>query len=485
MNRRRRPKWYSVFWFCFFWLVSASLAQTLIFQHATVIDATGAPPKKNFSVIVRDGRITAVTRRTKTGAETEPGVRVIDATGKYLIPGLWDMHVHITAPEIVFPLLLANGITGVREMYSGVSLAKVRQWKQLPDAPRLYAPGFIDGPLMTGKLPDAIAVSNAEEARLAVRFLQAEGADFLKVYNSVPRDAFLALAEEARAAGIPIAGHVPEEVSPAEASDQGMRSEEHLNNLLLGASTNEALLRKERVATMYDRQITGEQRLRLLAWPMLAGLTDTYDDEKAAAMFRVFAKNGTRQTPTLSILWGFVHELDDEFLNDPRLRFVPKTWSVNWNPGVIFYLRDLPPAEYEVLHQRMRMLLTRYRKLVGDMQRAGVELLAGTDMNPFNPVLPGWGLHQELVLLCESGLTPMQALQTVTRNPARYFGILNETGTVEAGKSADLVLLDADPLADIQNTQKISAVVSRGRYYSRQDLDAMRERTAALSATVH
>ncbi len=291
-----------------------------------MIDATGAPPKKDFTVVVRDGRIASVTPRAETKSETEPGARVIDATGKFLIPGLWDMHVHITAPEIVFPLLLANGITGVREMYSGFSLATIRQWKQLPDAPRMYAPGFIDGPLMSGagKLPDAIAVSNAEQAKIAVRFLQAEGADFLKVYSSVPRDAFLALAEEARNAGIPIAGHVPEEVSPLEASDAGMRSEEHLNNLLLGASTNEAQLREERVATMYDRQITGEQRLRLLAWPMLAGLVDTYDEKKAAAMFRVFVKNETRQTPTLSILWGFAHELDDEFVNDPRQRFVPE-----------------------------------------------------------------------------------------------------------------------------------------------------------------
>lgn len=466
---------------CVIGLAATGFAQTFVFEHATVIDATGAAPKKDYTVVVRDGKIASVAQR----AETESGARVIDATGKYLIPGLWDMHVHITAPEIVFPLLLANGITGVREMYSGFSLATIRQWKLLPDAPRMYTPGFIDGPLMTEKLTDAIAVSSPEQARAAVRFLKAEGADFLKVYNSVPRDAFLALADEARSAGIPIAGHVPEEVSPIEASDQGMRSEEHLNNLLLGASTRETELRAERVATMYSRQITGEQKLRLLAWPLLAGLVDTYDEEKAAAMFRVFVKNETRQTPTLSILWGFAHELDAEFVNDSRILYVPKTWSVNWNPRVIFYLRDQSPAEYEVLHQRMRMLLTRYRKLVGDMNRAGVELLAGTDMNPFNPVLPGWGLHQELMLLQESGLTPMEALQTATRNPARYFGILNDTGTIEVGKSADLVLLDSDPLADIQNTQKIAAVMSRGRYYLRQDLDAMLERTAALSATVH
>jgi imidazolonepropionase-like amidohydrolase len=136
-----------------------------------------------------------------------------------------------------------------------------------------------------------------------------------------------------------------------------------------------------------------------------------------------------------------------------------------------------------VLRQRIRMLLTRYERLVGDMRRAGVEFLAGTDTSPLNPVLPGWGLHQELELLVDSGLTPMEALQAATRNPARYFGKLSEMGTIEEGKSADLVLLDADPLEDIRNTQKIAAVVMRGRYYSRQDLDAMLERVRQISRT--
>jgi len=464
-------------------LLSPALAQTVVFEHATVIDATGAPPKKDFTVIVRDGRIVTVKRR----AENIAGALVVDARGKYLIPGLWDMHVHITSPEIAFPLLVANGITGIREMYSGIALATVRQWKLRPDAPRMFAPGFVDGPLMGGggSWPDAVAVANAEQARLAVHLLKEHGADFLKVYSSVPRDAFLALAEEARAVGIPIAGHVPEEVSPLEASEVGMRSEEHLNNILLAASTDEVQLRAERVSTMYDPQITGEQRLRLLAWPLLSGLLDTYDETKAATLFKAFRKNGTWQTPTLAILAGFVHELDDEVVNDPRRRFLPKTWTSNWDPRVIFYLRDLSPPEYKVLHQRMHRLLTRYMKLVGDMHSAGVELLAGTDTNPFNPVLPGWGLHEELALLQDSGLTPIYALQTATRNPARYFGILSETGTIEEGKSADLVLLDADPLKDIRNTQKISGVVSRGRYYSRYDLDAMLERVASLSAAVH
>ena len=456
-------------------------AQTLIFEHSTVIDATGAPPKTNFTVVVADGRIASVTEQPVE----IPGAIRIDATGKFLIPGLWDMHVHVSVPQIAYPLFVANGVTGVREMYSGIPLATIRQWKAVPGTPRIAAPGFIDGPLMLpagAAWPSAVAVANAEQARQAVRSLAAQGADFLKVYNSVPRDAFFALAEEARAAGIPFAGHVPEEVSPLEASNAGMLSEEHLNNILLTASTREDELRAERVATMKDPKLSGSQRLQLLAWPPLAGLVDTYDERKAADLFSAFAKNGTWQTPTLSILYGFAHQRDAGFASDPRRRYLPKSWTGMGDPSAMDYLKDLSPAEYEVLHQRMRLLLARYMKLVGDMHRAGVPLLAGTDTNPFNPVLPGWGLHEELALLVDCGLTPMEALQTATRNPALYFGKLTEMGTIEEGKAADLVLLDADPLEDIHNTQKIAGVVMRGHYYSRTALDAMLERTAAMAA---
>ena len=462
-----------------FWQVC--FAQTLIFEHATVIDATGAPPKKDFTVLVTDGRIVAVTRQSPVVA----GALRIDASGKFLIPGLWDMHVHVSVPEIAFPLFLVNGITGVREMYSGVPLATIRQWKSVPGTPRIYAPGFIDGPLMLpggANWPSAAAVANPEQARDAVRNLAAQGADFLKIYNSVPRDAFFALAVEARAEGIPFAGHVPEEVSPLEASEAGMFSEEHLNNILLNASTREEELRAERIATMKDPKLSGSERLQLLAWPLLNGLVDTYSETKAAALFSAFVKNGTWQTPTLAILYGFAHQRDQDLANDPRRRYIPKSWTGMSGPGGMDYLKALTPAEYEVLHQRMNILLSRYMKLIGDMHRAGVPLLAGTDTNPFNPVLPGWGLHRELALLVDSGLTPMEALQTATRNPARYFGKLDDMGTIEAGKAADLVLLNADPLGDIHNTEKIEGVMMGGRYYDRRALDALLERTAATAA---
>jgi imidazolonepropionase-like amidohydrolase len=452
-----------------FFLALACSAQSLVIQNVTVIDATGAPPRPGMSVGIEKGQIVEI----KKSIHAPKGADVIDGTGKFLIPGLWDMHVHIATPEIFFPLLVANGITGIREMFTGIPMQAIREWRMRANVPRIYAAGFLDGPLMVEPPPGAFAVSNPEQARFAVRALTQTGVDFLKVYNSIPRDAYFAIAEEARAIGIPFAGHVPEAVSNAEASDAGQRSAEHLINVLLDCSTNADALRAARVATMFSTKITGEARLRELAWPEPEGLFDTYSEEKAAALFAKFVKNGTWQTPTLVVLSGFVRARDDDFAHDPRRRFLPRNWTDTWDPRVTFYLRDLSPEDYEKLHARIAALLERYKKLVGDMRKAGVEFLAGTDSSGWNPVLPGFGLHEELALLVDSGLTPMEALQTATRNPARYFNKLNELGTVEVKKAADLVLLNADPMGDIHNTQKIEAVIMRGRFYSRKDLDGM------------
>jgi hypothetical protein len=424
------------------------------------------------SVGIENGQITAIKKSIKA----PKGAEIVDGTGKFLIPGLWDMHVHINGPEIFFPLLLANGITGVREMFTGIPMETIREWRMRTDVPRIYAPGFLDGPMMLNNgqpPPGAFAVANPAQARFAVEALAETGVDFLKVYNSIPRDAYFAIAEESRIIGIPFAGHVPEAISNAEASDAGQLSEEHLINMLLDCSTNSDQLRAARIATMTSDKITGEARLRALAWPELNGLIDTYSEEKAHQLFAKLVKNGTWQTPTLVVLSGFVRAREDEFTHDPRRRFLPKQWTDSWDPRVTFYLRDLSPEDYDALHARIAMLLARHERLVGDMRKAGVEFLAGTDASGWNPVLPGFGLHEELALLVESGLTPMEALQSATRNPARYFNKLNEMGTVEVKKAADLVLLNADPLEDIRNTQKIEAVILRGRYHSRKDLDAM------------
>jgi cytosine/adenosine deaminase-related metal-dependent hydrolase len=458
--------------------------QTIILKHVTVIDMTGTPPGKDLTVVVANGRIQSIAKKIRAPG----GALVVEAKGKFLIPGLWDMHMHLGPPEIFFPLLVANGVTAVRDMFSGLPLNTIRTWRAQPDAPRIVAAGFIDGPpmLLNGiPPPGAFAVANPDQARFAVHAIAQSGFDFVKVYSSVPRQAYFALAEEARAVGIPFAGHVPEEVSPAEASDAGQRSEEHLLNILLACSTREEELRAERIRTMLDPKMSGEERMRTLAFPPAEGLFDSYSEEKAASLFRTFVKNGTWQTPTLAVLAGFARMGDEEFVHDPRRSYLLPAWNEAWDPRKTFFLRDLPPKGWDELKTHIRALLERHEKLVGDMHRAGVEFLAGTDTNGYNPVFPGFGLHDELALLVDSGLSPLEALQCATLNPARYFGLDREMGTVEPGKAADLVLLNADPLRDIHNTQKIEAVVKRGRYYSRRDLDLLLGHAAIFAATGH
>jgi hypothetical protein len=399
-------------------------------------------PREDVSVSIADGRIAAIGKDVKP----VPGARVIDATGKFLIPGLWDMHVHLDASGSALPRLVDNGITGIREMYSGIPIATLASWRVRPDVPRIVIAGFLDGPLLLtgGPLPrDAFAVGNAEEARIAVASLAGAGADFLKVYNSLPRDAYFAIAQESQRLGIPFAGHVPEALSPAEASEAGQRSQEHLINILLACSTREEELRRDRIATMNNPEISGYDRMLQLGFPNPEGLFDTYDEAKAAALFKTFVKNGTWHTPTLAILRGFLADR-------ATARRMP-------------YLQSLTQEQFDAWMLRFSALLERYKKLVGDMHRAGVDFLAGTDMGPNTPVVPGAGLHDELELLVESGFTPMEALQSATRNPARYLGKLADMGTIEPGKLADLVLLDANPLEDIRNTRKVRLVILRGR----------------------
>jgi hypothetical protein len=452
---------------------------TLILEHVTVIDGTGSKPRQDVSVELRGDRIGTIARHIKVPLR----VPVINAKGKFLIPGLWDMHVHLGYPEQYFALLVANGITGIREMYTGAPLRSMLAWRSRPDVPRIAIPAFLDGPLMItpgAALPEgAIPVSNEREARAAVRFLSQGGFDFLKVYNSLPRDAYFAIADEANKIGMPFVGHVPEEVSPLEASEAGQRSEEHLMNILLACSTNEDALRKERIRVMNGGgDITNNERFRLLAFPKSEGLLDTYSEAKCRHLFETFVKNRTWQTPTLVVLNGFAH--GDELVKDPRASYMPREWRATAHPRQKYYMQDLKPEDFDALVVRIRELLERHKQLVRDMHKAAVPLLAGTDVSGFNPVLAGFGLHDELGLLVECGLTPMEALQTATVNPARYFGLENEFGTIEEGKAADLVLLDADPLKNIHNTQKVRSVVMRGRFFSRSDLDTMLTRAAAL-----
>jgi imidazolonepropionase-like amidohydrolase len=439
-------------------------AKPLIITHVTVIDTAGGPSQPDMAVVVEGGRIRDLGKADRV--PVPEGARVVDGTGKFLIPGLWDMHVHLAGPSYL-PLFVANGVTGVREMHAFFPDLIFHYRRQARDGtlvgPRIVAAGaMVDGPKPFW--PGAYAAADADEGRKAVQALKKRGADFVKVYTKLPRPAFLAIVDEARHQGLPVAGHVPESVSAAEASDLGMRSMEHLYGIGLACSADEEKLRAEEVEALarVDNAALG----RLVRRTAIKAL-DSYREDKARALFARFVKNGTWQVPTLTVLHSLASLDDETFTHDPRLKYVPS------------YLRTfLDPASGKAKFTPEALANEKliYRKtceLVKAMHRSGVPILAGTDTtNPY--CFPGFSLHDELALLVEQGgFTPLEALQAATRDPARFLDLEKELGTVEKGKAADLVLLDADPLRDIKNTQKIAAVVLGGKLLDRPELDRM------------
>jgi imidazolonepropionase-like amidohydrolase len=437
-------------------------AQTgvLAFTHVTIIDATGSPAQPGMTVVIEKGRIASIGKDADIAVPQE--AHVIDGTGKFLIPGLVDMHVHTSwDPYFIRPLMLANGVTGVRDMFSSDLPAIQRRRKEVEagrlSGPRILAAGAIeDGP--GGPWPGSTIVSNAPEARTAVDRIKAEGYDYVKVYSSLSREAYFAIAEEARKDGITYAGHVPGAVRAIEASSAGQKSIEHLDGISLACSTQENELRESHVGPPNSKELRAQ--------------LDSFSEEKAGALFSTFNEYGTWQVPTLVVMRNADLRGDPEYAktlsNSPRLRYVPYALKMMWNLALQFGGKPVPSEELAV---NKRYFLLRLH-IVGEMQKAGVGILAGTDTpNPF--VYPGFGLHDELGLLVLAGLTPMEALQAATRNPAQYFGNLDSTGTIEQGKIADLDLLNANPLDDINNVGALDAVVLGGRLITRSELDAL------------
>ena len=436
--------------------------------HVSVIDTTSGRVQADQSIVIKDGRIVEPGERPDAALPLDADV--VDGTGKFLIPGLWDMHSHIAAANRAgakeyLDLYLANGITGVREMHAFFpdlifGLRKDIETGKLT-GPRIVAAGaMIDGPKPSAG--GAVVAADANQGRTAVRSLKKRGADFIKVHSKLPREVFLAVVDEARKQGLFVAGHVPEAVSAAEASDAGQRSIEHLTGLWLACSSSEEALRKETVDAL---QAGAAGDLPLLIRLMVKPVT-SYSDSKAKLLYQRYVRNHTWQTPTLVLLRA-LSSLDDlHFISDPRVKYMPAFVRNFW---------DIRNPQNQALIKEKSNLRKAYKRSLEEvrkMHRTGVKLLAGTD-HPFPFCFPGFSLHDELALLVEAGLTPLDALQTATLNPAQYFDRLSDCGTVDKGKRADLLLLDANPLDDITNTRRISAVILRGKVLRRSALDKM------------
>ena len=440
--------------------------RTIVINHVTVIDATGAPERPDSTVVVTNNRIAAIGPSRSVHRPTN--AQVVNGTGKFLIPGLWDMHVHLDYKDYL-PLFIANGVTGVRVMWGD---PVHHQWREDIASSKLLGPrmmiasAVIDGP--EPLWPSSVSVSTEAQARDAVVNAKKGDADFIKVYQFLPRDLYFAIADESKKQGLPFEGHVPNLISAEEASRAGQKSFEHLIGVLPSCSTRSDEWHHAEQSRMYSPRLKAE-----LNPAVVDEVLGSFSEEKAAALSSILRENGTWQCPTLTVLHMLGYGDDPSFRSDPRLKYMPARMVAWWDLtyGGIRNQDDIAAARKE---------FQKDLEIVGIMQRLGVGILAGTDtQNPFS--LYGFSLHDELGFLVRAGLTPMQALQSATLNPARFFARERDLGTIEKGKFADLVLLDADPLIDIGNTRKIDAVLLDGNIFSRAALDEMLAKVEILA----
>ncbi|HSR54194.1 MAG TPA: amidohydrolase family protein [Acidobacteriota bacterium] len=462
-------------------LVGPIPAQDLVIRDVAVIEVETGAILEDRTVTISQGRIASVSSALpdREGEDLSPETQVVEGRGRYLIPGLWDMHVHIQYQagwDRYFPLLVAHGVTGVRDMNGPLSLAEIRRLREEIESgerlgPRFVTPGpLVDGP---GRSPNArgpgtVVVETPEQAHQAVADLKEKGADFIKVYNALPRELFSAVMEEAARQGIPVAGHIPLGVSADQAARAGLASAEHLNNVLESVSARgPELFRLTR--ELIDRMAQGTQPQDLppeLTQQLFAarkGVVRSYDPEKARRLYALFAHEGTWQCPTLVSNRALdLAAIDSSFQEDERLKWFPQGIRDSWKQGARRHPYRADPEE-----RRLRFELI--QRAVREMHQAGVRFLAGTDLGVAY-VFPGSSLHDELELLVSNGLSPLEALRAATLNPAIFLGRTSDLSSVAPGKLADLVLLEGNPLEDIANIRRINAVVLNGRLLRKERL---------------
>jgi len=436
---------------------SAPLAIT----NVTVVDTANGSTLDDMTIVVAGHRIVQVSK--STAVRVPERSLIVNGRGKFVTPGLWDMHVHVfgngvddgtDSSEAFFPLLVANGVVGVRDVGTDANdIAQANRWNQEIESGRLVAPRMIvTSQIVDGEPPtwsNSLVVRTAAEGRTAVRTLKSSGAKTIKVYWNLSRDTYFAIADESKKEGLPFAGHVPYVVSAAEASDAGQRSIEHLEGVAQACSSKESDWLSKRQARTWTPADALEMR-------------KTFDESKCNALAARFQQNNTWLVPTTVVFFD-PKNLD----SSSRIRFVPPAVAERMRQGAL-----KPGARADEVTRNAELAMRRTMRRAG-----GALLLAGTDLSAARPMnLPGFSLHDELALLVESGLTAAEALQAATYNAARFENALGDHGIVAEGRRADLLILNANPLDDIRNISRIDAVVLNGTLLDRGKLNELLKR---------
>ena len=438
--------------------------------NITIIDAVNGV-RENQTVVFDGDEIISIQP-----ADTEiSAAEVIDGTGKFLIPGLWDFHVHLTYDDrfvdAMPALFLSYGITSVRD--TGGLMHKILPVAEKMRAADAIAPRvFFAGPLLDGNFvvydgdgrPE-IGVQNSTpaDARAMITSLKEQGVSFIKIYEMVSPDVFAAMVEVANELELPIDSHVPLSMRASTAGPL-VDSIEHLRNIEMDCASDTPAMHEERLERLKnpDGMSGADLRSSLHNLQRLPAIAN-YDQERCDQTLK--ALESTTQVPTLRLL---SMSLAPPYLRDDwvdALSRLPTNAGNAWREATI-ESRSNPPEDVDTTYGDWGLFLT---------QRAhgmGVPIGAGTD-TPIALAVPGYSLHSELEFLVRAGLSPLEALQSATVRPAEYFSLQDEMGSIDVGKKADMVLLDANPLDDISNTKRISAVISKGRLLTSTDIDEL------------
>lgn len=451
----------------------------LLISNVNIVDVEQGLIQKGMDVVIQADRILEIR---KSNANDVNATFLLDGTDKYLIPGLWDMHAHPDDPEmwrmkpdeqsrdLLMPLFVLNGVTGIRDMAG--SLQVVNDWREKIANGSLVGPAiFAAGPLIDGPNPmwdGSIGIPSTKHVTQKVDSLVEAGVDFLKVYSLLPDSIYFVMSKYARSIDFPFCGHVPQTVTNYEASKSGINSLEHLLDIPLECSSEEENIRNRTIdyGNISDRLGQYIFRNKLMI--------DTYDPDKAAKLFKVFVENETWHTPTISMWYKNAWFETEEKKDQAYFKYLPKYMKKYWTPQVNDHLRY---RQKDFLKAK-QALVDHYMRIIADMNEAGVKLLAGTDTGA-NPLCwPGLGVHLEIEMFEKAGLSPIEALQTATINPAIYLGIEEDYGTISKGKYADMILLFENPLESVVHTQKIAGVVKSGNYFSKTRIDEYLEEIA-------
>ena len=417
----------------------------LAIANVTVLSPADGSARPGHTVLVAGDTIVAVGRRDEL--EPPDDATVIDGSGRYLIPGLWDLHTHLTlADSAAAPLMVTQGVTGARDM--GAVLAEIDTLRRRVASGRLLGPRIVYvGPTLNGERygPFQRVIDGPEEARAAVEELAAHGVDLLKTHNATGRDAYFALLDAASEAGLTVAGHIPKEVSPLEACRAGQASVEHIATIFEGT---------------YLAEFPGQMEA-------FRGM-DEWLVEDAGRLVDCFAERGILFVPTLTTYEARARRAARYDDPDPRLKYLG-------SEGRERFLEAMEPTETDrnprVIEARMGLVEVG-QELTRQLHAAGGSVGVGTDL-AHTGVLPGFAVHREIELLVEAGLPPHAALWASVRGPGVEAGADSLTGRIATDAPPTLVLLRADPFEDVGALSEIEAVVLQGRLLDRPELDGV------------